>query len=483
MTSTVARHRTALTRTSLSRPVALALQDGLLERASVFDFGCGLGGDVRRLCEMGVDCSGWDPVHRPHQRQRSADIVNLGYVVNVIEDPLERTATLHQAWELTQKILIVSGRLVWDVKGLRGRPMGDGVLTGSGTFQKFYTQEELRAWIEQVLGIQPVAAAPGVFYVFRDLAAAQTYLAARVSSRAALTQAWVSEALFERHQELLQPLVRFLSERARLPRANELEESTAIRAEVGSLTRAFALIAHNTGSERWEQLRQAHRLDLLVYIALSRFERRPRFSELPESLQYDVREFHGNYRDACAKADQLLFATGKPEFIDIAMRASLVGKALPTSLYVHRDAIGSLPALLRVYEGCARALIGQVEGATLIKLSRTQPQVSYLAYPDFDRDPHPELRASVQVNLRELTVGFRDYHQSTNPPVLHRKEAFLAASDSRRDRFAKLTAAEARAGLYDEPSLIGTREGWRQTLDDHALQLRGHRLVRASGRS
>jgi DNA phosphorothioation-associated putative methyltransferase len=404
--------------------------------------------------------------------------VNLGYVVNVIEDPVERVTTLRRAWELAQKVLIVSGRLIWDARDLRARPLSDGVLTAAGTFQKFYTQEELRAWIADVLEVQPIAAAPGVFYVFRDLGAAQTFLSQRVSSRAALTRSWVSDALFERHQELLQPLVTFLSERARLPRPGELPEAEAIRAEVGSLARAFALIAHNTGLERWEELRGARRLDLLVYIALSRFDRRPRFSELPETLQHDVREFLGNYRDACVKADQLLFAAGNPDALEVSVHASLVGKLLPTSLYVHRDAIGSLPALLRVYEGCARALAGEVEGTTLIKLSWEQPQVSYLAYPDFDRDPHPVLTASVVVNLRRLSIDLRDFSASTNPPILHRKEEFLAAEDPRRIRYQKLTAAEVRAGLYEQPSQIGTREGWRETLAVHSVQLRGHRLLR-----
>src|SRR4051812_47949309 len=40
--------------------------------------------------------------------------------------------------------------------------------------------------------------------------------------------------------------------------------------------------------------------------------------------------------------------------------------------------------ILRVYEGCGRALTGEVEGATLVKMHR-KPQVSFLVYPDFDR--------------------------------------------------------------------------------------------------
>lgn len=478
MTVAVPRHRTALSRIELSRPISLAMSDGLLDGASVFDYGCGRGDDLKRLAGLGVDCAGWDPVHRPKGRRAPADVVNLGYVINVIEERAERAEVVRSAWQLATRVLVVSARLTWDVKDLKGRPFGDGIMTAAGTFQKFYTQDELRAWLEQVLCVQPVAAAPGIFYVFRDVGAAQSFLAKRVSSRAALSEAWVSEALFERHHEVLEPLAQFLSERARLPRKGELPESEAIRAEVGSLARAFALIAHSTGQERWDRLRQAHRLDLLVYIALSRFELRPRFSELPVSLQHDVREFFSNYTKACIQADRLLFAAGSREHLATAVRASTVGKELPTALYVHRDAIGALPALLRVYEGCARALSGEVEDATVIKLSREKPQVSYLAYPDFDRDPHPALRSSVVVNLRQLTVDFRDFRSSPNPPILHRKEDLLARDDPRRERFTRLTTAEVKAGLYADPSRIGSQLGWQEALDHLGLTHRGHRLVR-----
>jgi hypothetical protein len=37
-----------------------------------------------------------------------------------------------------------------------------------GTFQKLYTQDELREYLQGVLEAEAVPAAPGVFYVFKD---------------------------------------------------------------------------------------------------------------------------------------------------------------------------------------------------------------------------------------------------------------------------------------------------------------------------
>lgn len=141
----VPRHRTAIARSSLSRPIALALGDGLISRdQNVFDYGCGRGGDVRTLRALGVAADGWDPAHAPHEARRRAQVVNLGCVINVLEDPQERRQVLVDAWALADRVLIVSARPAWEARGLAGRPYGDGWQTVTGTFQKFYVQDELR---------------------------------------------------------------------------------------------------------------------------------------------------------------------------------------------------------------------------------------------------------------------------------------------------------------------------------------------------
>lgn len=94
----IQRHRTAMQRSALSRPVQSAVSDGLLSVGSEFlDYGCGLGDDVELLIPLGIRAIGWDPVHRPSTPLSESSIVNLGYVVNVIEDPAERVNTLRRA--------------------------------------------------------------------------------------------------------------------------------------------------------------------------------------------------------------------------------------------------------------------------------------------------------------------------------------------------------------------------------------------------
>jgi DNA phosphorothioation-associated putative methyltransferase len=201
-----------------------------------------------------------------------------------------------------------------------------------------------------------------------------------------------------------------------------------------------------------------------VYLAVSRFPRRPPISALPLGLQRGIRAFFGSYSSACRVADDLLFRTGNPEAVDVACRQSAVGKLLPNALYVHRTALEALDPLLRVYEGCARAYLDQIDGANLIKLHRQSGKISYLSYPDFETDPHPALRRSVKLSLRTREIDCLEYASSANPPILHRKETFLTADHPLHAKFGRLTAQEEKNSLLGDTSVIGTREGWSMRL-------------------
>lgn len=550
MAVVVQRHRTAMARTMLSRPMAIAYEDGVISAGeSVFDYGCGRGGDIRQLCQLGIMAAGWDPNHQPDAPVRSADIVNLGFVINVIEDMRERRDALRRAWSLTEHALVVAARPVWEGRDVRGRPHADGVLTATDTFQKFYEQDELRAFIESTLGSRAIAAAPGVFYVFRDQQLAQAVLARRARRTGADRVARVSDVLFElhrdalssleafverqrrlpaageldrgveallveelgsvraafallrrakgagrwgdvdvgraspsekhfdEHRELLNPLIAFVEGRGRLPRSDELEAASDIEATFGSVRSAFSLVRRVTGGDRWAIVEERSRRNFLVYLALAAFGGRPRLSELPEDLQFDVRDLFGTYKNAVAEADRLLFGAGDTDSIDAAARGASVGKLTAEALYVHVSALDDLPPLLRVYEGCGQALSGTVEEATIVKLHRQKPQVSYLSYPRFDQDPHPALATVIISRLGRLNLTFRDFRESDNPPILHRKEAFVAPGYVGRGKFARLTQQEERYDLLSSPS-IGTRVGWEDRLAEQGLDVKGHRVVR-----
>lgn len=163
------RHKTALTRYQLSAPMKMLARHGYLNGDySLFDYGCGRGDDLRELEAHGVAALGWDPNFRPDTEKVRSHLVNLGYVINVIEDRDERTDALLGAWELTQTLLVVSAMLAGDDFIAQFTPYRDGVITSRNTFQKYYNQSELRGFIERTLDEVPLAMGPGLFYVFKD---------------------------------------------------------------------------------------------------------------------------------------------------------------------------------------------------------------------------------------------------------------------------------------------------------------------------
>ncbi len=159
---TIQRHRTALKRKDLSRPAKCALRDGLITAATpVFDYGCGHGGDVDLLGARGIACGGWNPVFFPDRPVQEADVVQLGYVINVIEEPRERAETLERSWRLCRRLLVVAAQVQVEARGQESLAFGDGELTGIGTFQKYFGQAELKAYLEEALGSEAIPAERG----------------------------------------------------------------------------------------------------------------------------------------------------------------------------------------------------------------------------------------------------------------------------------------------------------------------------------
>lgn len=137
-------------RPKLSSPLTIAIAKGVIAPdLTVFDYGCGRGGDIQRLQELGYEATGFDPYYAPDMPKKKADIVTLSYVLGVIENSAERREVLEEAWALTNKTLIVSAQ----VQRTRGTVQhGDGWLNKWGIYTKFWTEPEWRSYVESVTG-------------------------------------------------------------------------------------------------------------------------------------------------------------------------------------------------------------------------------------------------------------------------------------------------------------------------------------------
>ena len=290
----IQRHLTALSRSNLSAPVQMLIQHGLFkdEFTSIFDYGCGRGDDVETLRRNGFQAHGWDPHFANDHPKFCCDLVNLGFVINVIEDSAERVEALHLAFKLAKRALVFGVML--HPSDLMGVPFQDGVLTTRNTFQKYFTQGEIKAYVEDVLQTEVFMVGPGVGLAFADKLWQQAFessryrsggVARRLRRVASLRAAKPAKARSVEHSSHAQKQVhenkglldRLWLESLDLGRFPEREETTSlhlIENAFGTLRRAIRLLVTYCDMSVLEQARRTRVDDLTVYLAIQQFSKR-----------------------------------------------------------------------------------------------------------------------------------------------------------------------------------------------------------------
>jgi DNA phosphorothioation-associated putative methyltransferase len=394
----VARHKTAIPRRDLSQPMQLAVGHGVLPPGTtVFDYGCGLGDDVAALTSAGYEAFGWDPHHAPNGPRRAADLVNLGFVLNVVEDRHERVETLRAAWSFARRAMVVSVMVMGKADLTALRPYRDGHLTSRGTFQKYFGQQELRDFIEDVLGEAPLAIGQGAFTVFRDKDLEQEVLFRRQAraivrpvgmhpperdrSRAAAPR----PGLAERIRPELETLWITMLQRGRALDEAEFPADLIERLQAAKVSAARATSLCLSDLFDQQELAAAaagRREDLLIRLAMLMFPGAPRYANLARSLQRDVRIFFGSHAAAIEEARRLIFSAGKPEAI-----AEGVEAAITAGLGAMRDdetfrfavpTLDRLPPAVRLRALCGGLLRGGVEGADFIDMKVSSPRLTFI---------------------------------------------------------------------------------------------------------
>lgn len=450
----VHRHRTALVRRSLSQPMALALRFGMIESAtSVFDYGCGQGDDVAILHANGFNAFGWDPHFAIDGERRPADIVNLGFVLNVIEEPAERVETLRAAWGFAERALIIAvmNRASFGAASA-WKPYRDGVVTSRRTFQRYFSQDELRALVEVTLNVRPVTLAPGIVAVFRDRELEQQVAFARRASalmhfdrrleapdrprRAASERERVD--VEARLGNLVDDIWRLCLQLGRPPATPELGDdiAAALKERNVAPARAVALAMGRVGnSAELAAIRAARREDLLVHFALSLFPGAPKYTSLPRSIQLDVRAFFANHGAMLNEARAMLFELGRGEAVRTALAQAVeqgLCAARGEKVRFLSETLPRMPAPIRLLLGCAEVLEPDLASADYFDVYRSGDRVRGLWCED-GQARAPFMRELADVELNKLRVRRRD----RSGQVLYGRGALLPADHP--DREAQLT--------------------------------------------
>jgi DNA phosphorothioation-associated putative methyltransferase len=312
--------------------LALAIADGLIKKIdSFFDFGCGHGGDVQYLRRENIKADGWDPFHSPDNPILSADVVNLGYVLNVIEDPKERVETLRRAFKLARKVLVVSVRVEQEVTGIA--EFGDGVITNKGTFQKIYTQIEFKEFVAATLQCSVHVAGLGIVYVFADSQAESNFVVSNAFSR---RMAYQTELIQEFARDRIgKKFILLANKLGRIPLPSEFANYGILVERFGSPHRITRLTLAKIDPAAFAGSKAQKREDILTYIAMSRLQglKLPALRSLPLTTQADIRSIWHDYRSALADGEQFLFSIGQPGKVKEAFSSVRFGNDEPGFWY------------------------------------------------------------------------------------------------------------------------------------------------------
>jgi len=437
------RHKTALVRHELSSPMKTLAKNGFLSGDySIFDYGCGRGDDLRELEAHGLDALGWDPNFNPDAEIVISDIVNIGFVINVIEDQDERINAILGAWETTEKLLVISAMLANESYISQFKPYKDGVITSRNTFQKYFTQAELKHYIEKTIDDEPIAIAPGIFYIFKDKQLEQSFLQNRHKRSYQWQQLTVpkpasedqARILFTKHQALLESFWLSCLAFGRVPANDEFIDSDKISEVIGSNKKALTLITHWFNKEELELAAQMRKEDLLIYFSLSLFEGRKPYTQLTDDLKRDIKAFFNTHKSALHQAKELLFNIANvAEISALCLQAQEALPAAklayengqPHSLTLHKKFIDALSPLLRVYIYSALHLYGELDDIQLVKIHISSGKVTLLGYEGFDDSPLPQLKERVKIKMAQQDVDFFDYVNISRRPLLLDKIEYI----------------------------------------------------------
>lgn len=164
------RWQAALSRRSLSMPMRLALEHGIIKpELKLLDFGSGKNycNDIQHLKQHQIEAIGFDPYwnRQPNFNYelgllQPTNIISCIYVINLIETEKERAEVLKYCWQLTVRSLVViemGGRSFFPPLSAVRTDKKQSGLTSIGTYQKYYTQLEFRDFIAQTLGVVRVS--------------------------------------------------------------------------------------------------------------------------------------------------------------------------------------------------------------------------------------------------------------------------------------------------------------------------------------
>ena len=461
----VLRHRTALMRRDLSQPVQLLLLNGILDKdRTFFDYGCGQGTDFNALLNSGYESFGWDPHHLPEGKRGQADVVNLGFVLNVIEDTHERLETLIAAWRFAKKALCVAVMVSGKIDLNAFKPYRDGVLTSRNTFQKYFSQQEIRDYVAEATGATPISLAPGIVSVFKDKSLEQDVAFKRsMRSLSTLTEITVPRILTDIKSKQRIALIDMLAEEISLlwtatldkgrlidPVEFPLDLIESLKSKRVSPLRLLDLVRDKfVSAPQFKLAEDCRREDLVVHLALGFFPGSKRSDSYSESLSKDIRYFFGTQKRALSVAKEELFRAGNLASVEDAIHSAILqqlGAMKDKDTFrCCRASVDTLPLVLRLIVQCAGVLRGGTDGVDYLDIKTNGKSVSFLTCFDAQaRFPVVSENNLIDLSKQRSRIDMR------KGVIIYQKSKYMISNDPSYESQLEIDAKIEQACLLND---------------------------------
>ena len=384
--------------------------------------------------------------------------------------------------------------MLYNQNTFKGLQYKDGVLTSRDTFQKYYTQSELKEFIDAVLEVESIPVGPGIFFVFRDEEEEQRFLLRRQRSRSNILRLACREApnlrISMRNEKqrarllAIEPLRERWLSLGREPRKSEVNDLVAaLHADFGSLNQALRFLKNETDPALLVSAKKNRINDLLVYFALHAFSQRKAYRHIDLTLQHDIKVFFGSYAQAIEEGRSLLFRLADTKAIEAECKfAAEHGIGFydeENALHLPSEQVERLPPLLRVYISCAAKLYGDISAADMVKIHIASGKLSLLRYDDFYGSPVPLLIERVKIKFRTLDFDLYSYGELYEPTYLYKKSQYL--NEDALGYFEQLEFDEAldELNLFDFTGYGPKPQKFRDQLKESRWEIDAMSLIRS----
>lgn len=461
----VFRHRTALKRKKLSSCMGALVDSSLITKTSeIFDYGCGRGDDIAILGQNKFEkVSGWDPYFaKDNAIPKKSEFVSLSFVLNVIEDTDERHSVFKKAFQIASKALVFSVMLEHQNTLQFAYPFNDGYLTSINTFQKYYSASEIEDLVKEQLNATAIKLGPGIYIVFKEKSLEQEYLFKRQLGLLVETKSAVNDDAGDSFAEaLVNKMVKAILSFGRVPKLEELKakfQDEISKAKV-SYNRLSRLALSQISISDLRHVREAFSAEILIFLAINRFDGRMKYQDLPEKFQIDVRAHFRSLKNANEEAERLLFSLSDTDgLISAALDAERAGNGhlIGTKFRCHSKQCENLPKNLRLFYKIGERLHRSIMDNDIIQLHLETKKMAFLIVNEFENSALPRIHSREIVNFATQNTAIVHHQEKEQVRILYLKSALMAAEDKNyeKQRVFDQEVLEKSGDLFDdnEPS-------------------------------